>query len=144
MQENPFSDNVLTFKICVNRCLLSPVPNLVINGHSPRQHGAEMGAWMLQLHSHGVLVDLTWQKTKINLVEHKNDYFSSWRFLNEKKNLLQNFSLQCVLLLHIVSLLFLNICCISAAVKASIFNVGGCAGVEATAESGGSQISLIL
>lgn len=68
MQENPFSDNILTFKICANWCLLSPIQNLVINGRNPCYHEAEKGTLMLQVYScksHGVLADLTWQNTKL-------------------------------------------------------------------------------
>lgn len=68
MQENPFSDNILTFKICANWCLLSPIPNLVINGCNPCYHEAEKGTLMLQVYwckSHEVLVDLAWQSTQL-------------------------------------------------------------------------------
>lgn len=114
MQENPFSDNILTFKICANWCLLSPIPNLVINGRNPCYHEAEKGT-LLQVYcckSHGVLADLTWQNTKLII-------FLLDSFLVEK--ICYRIFLYSILLLCIIFLLFINICYISVLVKASIF-----------------------
>lgn len=134
MQENPFSDNILTFKICVNWCLLSPVPNLVINGHSPRYHKAEKGTLVLQLYwgkSHGLI-------SKFNLVEHKNDYVSSWYFLMEKKKFaLEFFFIVCPAFAHCFSVIPKYLLHFSVS-KSSIFNAGRYPGVD-TAESVGSQ-----